>query len=252
MAERNQRSLLETRLSIDRNQRILRAEEESIARIEDENRRAEAVEHARIQEENRLAKIDEQIRLEEEIRSAERSRIKALAKIEEQNRRARLLAEKEETAKIEAEKRRVETAERARLAKIDERNRLEESSRIAEISRIEELAQNEEEYRLSQEAKITNEDEYSLVVEDILLQDASKSDDKNQYSDAPISDEGMRLDTVVSTGELQSADSRSMRDRSVPTPVEIDIQKPNIDAAKALLESVRKGESYQFKKEWWE
>ena len=175
-----------------------------------------------------------------------------MAKIEEQNRRARLLAEKEEMAKIEAEKRRVETAERARSAKIDEQNRLEESSRIAEISRIEELALIEEENRLSQEAKITNEDEYSLVVEDILLQDASKSDDKNQYSDAPISDEGMLLDTVVSTGELQSADSRSMRDRSVPIPVEIDIQKPNIDAAKALLESVRKGESYQFKKEWWE
>ena len=252
LAERNQRSLLETRLSIVRNQRILRAEEESIARIEDEKRLAEAVEHARIQEEKRLASIDEQIRLEEESRSAERSRIKALAKIEEQNRRARLLAEKEEMAKIEAEKRRVATAERARLAKIDERNRLEESSRIAEISRIEELAQIEEENRLSQEAKIINEDEYSLVVEDILLQDASKSDDKNQYSDAPISDEGIRLDTVVSTGELQSADSRSMRDRSVPTPVEIDIQKPNIDAAKALLESVRKGESYQFKKEWWE
>ena len=49
----------------------------------------------------------------------------------------------------------------------------------------------------------------------------------------------------VPTTNAPLVDSRSMQD-----PMET--LKPNIVAAKALLQSVRNGESYQFKKEWWE
>lgn len=236
MNELKQRSLLETRLLIDFNKKNHKE-----ALMESEMLRMEAAELVREEEEKRQTKLDEQARMEEKIRLAEQSRIEELARIEEENCRleeANLLAEMEAMAKIEAEKRQIEAAERTRLARIEKQSRLEEERRIADLSRI------ENENRRAEE-------EGSSVVEDKQPQTLSKTENNNQPSNAPMTNVVANLESVLATGELPWADSRSIRDSSTTTNP-LEIQKPNLDAAKALLESVRKGETYQFKKEWWE
>ena len=243
MAEIKQRSLLESRLSRELNQKIVRAGVEAIVRIEDEKLRAEAAEYSRVKEDERLARIDEQIRLEEESRLVEVSRIEALAHIEK-NRRAkdtRLRAEMEAMNKIESEKRLA--MEHARLASLDKQTRLDEASGIAEMSRIEDLALIKENRRYEE----TIEDVAGPIIEDTFLKDIPSNGSNDPVSKAPTSIDGMMRDDSVLARELPWVDRRS----SSPS-VEVEAQKPNVDVAKALLESVRKAESYQFKREWWE
>ena len=129
-------------------------------------------------EQERLAKIEEEKRIAEEARikaeEEEKARLAAIAKAEEEKRLAeeqRIQKEKEELARKQEEERLAlekaeaerQKAEQERLAKIEEEKRIEEEARIKaeeeEKTRLAAIAKAEEEKRLAEEQRIQKEKE---------------------------------------------------------------------------------------------
>jgi hypothetical protein len=226
VVEAKQRSLLETRLLIDR---IAMSRLKEASRLRD---LASAAEQARMDESNRLAEeaiLEGEARLSQErwvvTQRVAEAKQRSLLEFRLLNDRIKIIRLKEESqaARIEEENRLAEETRLTEQARMEEENRLaeetrlteqaqmEEENRLAEETRLTEQARIEEENRLAEEARLTEaeEDEVLSVEQSMVDYERSLAEDLLSKLTGPIASDEPNLNDVKTAIERVGDDSDS-------------------------------------------